>query len=489
MALGHLICQGDKTTCGGQVLGGQRGFVINGRAQAREGDPVTCGVNGKTYQIVGGISHFSNEGPLVAGSLDSFSSCPCRAGLIPSDFIFSYESTNGAMALAQAKSRSAEPTGQSDLASADPYASDPRASALASTQASRSASPAAASPTTPADDNEPAEPGFYIVPKSINRRELETELFGDSPSPQVLHKFHGLNGSLGDAIVKAGQLVVLSDPRNSMCMREEAHLMQAAEEVAAALTELTPEDADFMIKYQGQISSFLADTSLWAGVSTAVMERYFKDLQQNMEAFQELHQDSYRRDGHLGSKRFIEERRRLLSELDAKLLNSRWLRSKTTLGDHPKLKKALKVSTKSLVHQWNKAGGPGPIPGYAKHIQAMSNATKYMKTGGFIAIAIGGAASGPVIYEACTSGSDEECQKAWMVEGGKFSGATALGLASGGAGGSAGTYVCALLGIPKVGKVLCAAIGVGSGAALGTTLGEKAGGDLGEIIYDAFLYD
>ncbi len=347
----------------------------------------------------------------------------------------------------------------------------------------------AARPLTPTEDNELAEPGFYIVPKSIGRRSLEAELFGGFPSPEVMRKFNALNGSLGQDIVKAGQLVVLSDPRNSMCMQQEAHLMEAAEEVADALKDLSPEDADFMIKYQGQISSFLADTSLWAGVSAAVMEQYFKDLQNNMEDLQNLHQDSYRRDGRLGSKRFIEERRRLISDLDTKLLNSRWLRSKTSLGDHPKLKKALKVSTKSLVHQWNKAGGPGAIPGYAKHIQSMSNATKYMKAGGFIAIAIGGAASGPIIYEACTSGSDEECQKAWIVEGGKFTGATASGLTFAYVGRSIGTSACALLGIHKGGRFLCAAVGVGSGAGLGTIHGEKLGGDMGEILYDRFLYD
>ncbi|MGE8409474.1 MAG: PAAR domain-containing protein [Pseudomonas sp.] len=489
MAFGYLICLGDKTTCGGQVLSGDGEFIISGRAQARQGDAVTCGVTGKTYQIVGGIWDFINDGLPVAGSLDSFSSCPCQAGLIPSDFTFAYESTNGAMASAQSESWSSASKGQSDLAPTHHYSSDRPRAAMASTQASRSASPLAGPTLIPAEDNEPTEPGFYIVPKSINRRALEAELFGDAASPEVLRKFNGLNGSLGENVVKAGQLVVLSDPRNYMCTEEEAHLMQAAEEVAEALKELTPEDADFMIKYQGQISTFLADTSLWAGVSAAVMEGYFKDLQQNMEQFQELHKDSYRRDGHLGSKRFIEERRRLISELDAKLLNSRWLRSKTTLGDHPKLKKALKVSTKSLVHHWKKAGGPGPIPGYAKHIQAMSHATKYMKTGGFIAIAIGGAASGPAIYEACTSGSGEECQKAWMVEGGKFSGATALGVGAAKLGGSIGTHVCALLGMHKAGRFLCSAVGVGSGAALGTIQGERTGGYMGEVIYDRYLYD
>lgn len=77
MMLGYIICMGDKTTCGGQVLSGNADFLINGMRSARQGDLVTCGVTGKTYQILNGVSSFLSEGVLFAGSLDSFSSCPC----------------------------------------------------------------------------------------------------------------------------------------------------------------------------------------------------------------------------------------------------------------------------------------------------------------------------------------------------------------------------------------------------------------------------
>ena len=56
MATGHFIRDGDKTCCGGKVLAGNRGTVMNGMPHAREGDPVTCGKDGKTYEIVGGVN-------------------------------------------------------------------------------------------------------------------------------------------------------------------------------------------------------------------------------------------------------------------------------------------------------------------------------------------------------------------------------------------------------------------------------------------------
>ena len=96
MAEGHFIRLGDKTTCGGKVKDADTRVMMYGLAHAREGDPVTCGVDGETYRIEGGISYMVSHGRLVAGTLDSFSGCPCKATLIASDFTGSYESSRSA---------------------------------------------------------------------------------------------------------------------------------------------------------------------------------------------------------------------------------------------------------------------------------------------------------------------------------------------------------------------------------------------------------
>jgi pyocin large subunit-like protein len=56
------------------------------------GDRVSCGKDGNTYRIVGGIGWIKTDGRLVAGSLDSFSSCPCNAKIIPQITVQTYES-------------------------------------------------------------------------------------------------------------------------------------------------------------------------------------------------------------------------------------------------------------------------------------------------------------------------------------------------------------------------------------------------------------
>lgn len=84
MAIGYFLRVGDKTTCGGQIITGDDTFKFYGSSATREGDRVTCGKHSGTYQILGGISYILGNNRRIAGTLDSFSSCPCKSKLINS---------------------------------------------------------------------------------------------------------------------------------------------------------------------------------------------------------------------------------------------------------------------------------------------------------------------------------------------------------------------------------------------------------------------
>ncbi|MDB6141772.1 MAG: hypothetical protein JWP80_816 [Pseudomonas sp.] len=111
MTIGYFIGKGDKTTCGGEVLDGDDRVIMYGLLHAREWDRVSCGKDGKIYQIIGGISFIDSHGKLVAGTLDSVSGCPCGAELIPSVFTASYrnEEENPAQQTGRAWAPSAAP--------------------------------------------------------------------------------------------------------------------------------------------------------------------------------------------------------------------------------------------------------------------------------------------------------------------------------------------------------------------------------------------
>lgn len=46
MATGIVLCQGDRTSCGGRIVVGSALGIAFGKPIAKEGDPVTCGKDG-----------------------------------------------------------------------------------------------------------------------------------------------------------------------------------------------------------------------------------------------------------------------------------------------------------------------------------------------------------------------------------------------------------------------------------------------------------
>jgi uncharacterized Zn-binding protein involved in type VI secretion len=130
MAKGYFIRKGDKTSCGGEVLEADTRVMMFGFAHARAGDRVSCGKNDETYEIIGGISFINSHGRLVAGSLDSRNSCPCKAGLIPSFTNSTYESRQDA---APPVARGAPPQESAPATTNNPVA--PRQSSFTSARA------------------------------------------------------------------------------------------------------------------------------------------------------------------------------------------------------------------------------------------------------------------------------------------------------------------------------------------------------------------
>ena len=466
MSEGYFVGLGDNTTCGGKIIEGDPRVNIYGVLHAREGDLVTCGKHEGTYQIVGGISHIESHGKRVAGTLDSFSSCPCRARLIPSVYSATYENQD------------AEPP--INLRVAQPNASSVNGSPVAPRQSGFTPSARTAPTTFGGADGQ--EPGFYIVPQSMTREALEAILF-QTLDPAVMRKFQALNPNTSH--VKAGSMIVLSDPNNTSCTYQEAQLMQAAQHVSASLDSLTPDEADFLYRHGAEIAGFIGHTSTWLGVSAVVMETHMNNLRDTLQAIERLHQENYRQHGHLKSSQFFTDRHRLMSQLDAHLLNSTRLRGQTTLGDHPKLKTALGISSRSLVHHWDKAGGPGQIPGYSAHVEATSRAARYMKAGGYIGIALGGVSASLAIQQVCNNDSRAACEKIKFTEGGKFGGSVGGGALGGWAGSIAGGAICLGLGVTTgIGGVVCVATLVGTGAWAGTTYGGEWGEYVGDKIYE-----
>ncbi|HAN5002813.1 TPA: PAAR domain-containing protein, partial [Escherichia coli] len=95
MGRGYFLVRGDKTTCGGKIIEGADDHTIMGIPQARDMDRVTCGRYPGMFIIVGGVPETDINGRLMAGTLDSQSSCPCKARFIASMMDDTYETKEG----------------------------------------------------------------------------------------------------------------------------------------------------------------------------------------------------------------------------------------------------------------------------------------------------------------------------------------------------------------------------------------------------------
>ncbi|WPX59400.1 MULTISPECIES: hypothetical protein [unclassified Pseudomonas] len=208
-----------------------------------------------------------------------------------------------------------------------------------------------------------------------------------------------------------------------------------------------------------------------------------KGLLSDIEA---LHQRTFQRDGHLRSSEFFAERKRLFGQLDTHLTGF----TKKGIGfpDHPNLKSALGISSRSLVHRWRKAGAPDQIPGYATHIDGVAKAAKYVKYGGWLGTAVGGGASYMKVQDVCTAGDSEACKKIKLTETGSFAGGIVGGALAGGLlTGSAAGAICLWLGVPTAGAgtLVCGLAVVGAASFGAGAAGGKIGEWSGEIIYEA----
>ena len=329
---------------------------------------------------------------------------------------------------------------------------------------------------------QPQEPGFYVVPKSTTGEKLKAALFSVQ-NPTVMSKFDALNPNIGK--INAGTMIVLSDPNNLQCTREEAMLMEVAAKANAVIKEMTPEEAEFMVRHREEIETFLARGATAIGVGEAIFSKHLDDVQRLMKDIEALHVRTFQATGGLKSAEFFAERKRLLAQLNTNL--TALTRKSIGLPDHPNLKSALGISSRSLVHRWTAAGGADQIPGYATHIEGVSKAAKFVKAGGMVGTIIGGGASYMRVQDVCTAGDAEACRRIKFKEAGGFSG----GIIGGSVVGMAATSpvvasICMGLSIPSGGLVGlgCAVAVVGVGAFTAGYVGGKVGEGMGEVIYE-----
>ncbi|MEB6589827.1 PAAR domain-containing protein [Pseudomonas asiatica] len=450
---------GDVTTTGAVCIATGAGYLDEGRMVLREGDQTTpCPLCGQVGTVAEGVDHFISGDRRVAmdGALVV---CGCSPG---SNRVVAplHEAPPSRRSIERANASFAEPV----TAAVSPERfSQPVMSALPGT----------------------LEPGFYIVPRRMSFAQVLLQL-AEHDATLPISRLQRLNPTFALGF-KAGEIFVIGDPDNGdACTREEGQLMAAAQHARRALEVLDFAEADFMMQHQAEIAGLLSNASQSMGVGKDMLDQGLKQVSNTLTSIERLHQREFMRHGHLNSPSFFAERRQLLQQLDGQL-KAAFLNKQLNLGSYERLKKSLNISTKSLVHHWSKAGGPGQIPGYATHLDKVARLGKYLKYGGYAAIGLGGTSSYLNVQEVCRAGETEACKKVRLTEAGGFAVGTSGAMFGTSAATLASGTICAAVTMGSAGLAapVCGMVLVGASGMVGGVLGGKLGESVGKVIYEA----
>lgn len=458
---GYYLFRGDKTRCGGVITEGWTDHQHFDKDMACEGHKVTCGKHPGLYRICGGLDDDYIHGKRIAGTLHSYSSCPCKSKFLNSNWDDDYELGGEATVTHTDLSHLVEiPVLPGPIDSPEPEQHAQTAKKKTGIDA-----------------------GFAVIPYGGTTEAWQHLLFTENPPAGAKELFATLNGP--DERYKAGSIMLLVNP-DKQDDEQIAHMKAAKARVDAALEPLTIQEANFLHKNKDTIDLFTSRASTTTGIASEAAGKYFEKIESVLVRIQQAYKNQYITSGSLISEQFYVQRRQLFSELDSILTD--FTRHKLALQDYPDIKRALGLSTSSITHRWNQTG-VADIEGYATFIEKAAKYVKMMKTAGYVGIALDGVNKLDKIYEACTVGSD--CKKTTYTEVGSFGmsiggGVFAGSLASGGASATVCSFVLGALTIEAAGAgmLACGVIFTGAAGYAGGEIGGKLGETLGEKVYE-----
>ncbi|MGG5837337.1 PAAR domain-containing protein, partial [Huaxiibacter chinensis] len=332
MATGYFLVRGNKTTCGGSIISGCQYHSIHGIPTARVGDTYICGVDKKPYTILGGIPDYFIHGVQAAGTLHSKGSCACKCEFIPSymDVSYGYESEKATAVKARSQT-------QKTIAEAS--------------QPPTRVTPDPIPPLTQKKEEprEPVDAGYCIVPWNGSPSAYEPYLFNGASS-DVIELYKSLNP---EQIFKAGSILLVVDPLKQD-QTQIKHIQQAKERINVALEPLTEEEASFLYKNKHVIDLFSSVGSEYGGLVTEAANQYFTEIERTLIQIQNTYQNQLITHGTLIGEQFYIERAALFKKLDG--IFAKIFRKPMGLADYADIKKALRLSSHSIMHRWNETG-------------------------------------------------------------------------------------------------------------------------------------
>lgn len=325
---------------------------------------------------------------------------------------------------------------------------------------------------------------IHIVEKQMPVDQLIMIMY-NSPSENTYKHFKMVNSHIKNGIAQVGQVVLLSPANAQECTIEEAEFLNIAKAVDLTLLKLSNSEKQLLVNRYEFFSNVASYNGLLIGVSNTAWKAHTAQVTSILKDIERTYVTSYKSSGNLNNRNFFTQRKIQFARLDAAL--SRFgqpsLGGKLVTGD---IRSNLGLSSKSIIHQWNKQpANATTVPNFHKNYAAVAEMSRNLKRVGYLGIMLTGVDAVSNIQKACTVGDDAQCSKSKYTQTGK-----AVGSIGGGAlGGAVATWAtCSIVfGLPTSGTSFfwCAVVAGAGGGYAGGKYGGEYGESKGEVLYKA----
>ncbi|ENM3889115.1 hypothetical protein Q9F25_002251 [Vibrio cholerae] len=306
--------------------------------------------------------------------------------------------------------------------------------------------------------------------------------------------------------VREGEIVIVptTKPTTEQEKKALADLQEDAKAASTELAKLTDElvatvnrhlelldyyanQALAKIKQDGLPSDYdyYAYASLGVGMATAGVEQRLKNISDVLLEINDLYASQVAmasRTGGIDYGPFVAERAELFKKLDGSFagLSKRSVK----LPIYTQVKRNLKLSTKSVIHNADEILKTGFVKNLGKRIANVSIGITAAKGVGYVGLVLGAASGANNIYEACKVDSTGNCGQVSTREVAGFIGGTYLGSKLGAL--AVGTTLL-VLGTASAPVVAIASVGAFvAGGAIGGIVGTTVGKEAGDIAYSVY---
>ncbi len=352
------------------------------------------------------------------------------------------------------------------------------------------------------------ELGWLQSPVTQSQDELWGSLFTAETTEEQKQTIKQCNVHLNDP-VRQGEIVLLPTTK-PQTPEEQSLLDEWLEEAKIASVELgklldeevvtlnrhfelLSHQLDERIRNDGLPTDYYAQVSTGVGATSAIVEQNLKNIQNVLLEINNLYASQVAmasRTGGMNYGVFVADRAELFKKLDGTfaMLSKRSVQ----LPVYTQIKRNLKLSTKSVIHNADEILKTGFVKNLGKRIGNIAKGISAARGLGYVGLVIGAASGMSNIYEACKVDGTGDCGKATTREIGGFIGGVVGGIQGGNAG--VGLAVAAVSGVALVIGVTASApvlaVAAIGGAVAGGFVGGVAGGTVGkaggDVVYDVY---